>query len=72
MIPIDGFELYERLRKIDPDIRVCFLTASEAYHEEFRKAEHCSLNKDLFLLKPISTDDLIMEVKRKINSNNNR
>src|SRR5688500_17743711 len=40
MPDIDGFELYERLKKIDPDVKVCFLTASEMYHEEFRKAEH--------------------------------
>jgi two-component system response regulator ChvI len=65
---IDGFELYERLKKMDPGVNVCFLTASEMYHEEFREAEHCSLNKDLFLQKPISTDDLIMEVNKKINS----
>ena len=65
---IDGFELYERLKKIDPDVKVCFLTASEMYHEEFRKAEHCALDKNLFLQKPISTDDLIMEVNRKLNS----
>jgi DNA-binding response OmpR family regulator len=68
MADIDGFELYERLKKMDPDVNVCFLTASEMYHEEFRKAEHCALNKDLFLQKPISLDDLIMEVNRKINS----
>ena len=67
---MDGFELYERLKKIDPDIRVCFLTASEMYHEEFRKAEHSALNKDLFLQKPISTDDLVREVSRKISLNN--
>jgi DNA-binding NtrC family response regulator len=70
MPDIDGFELYERIKKIDPDIKACFLTASGMYHEEFRKAEHCALNKDLFLQKPISTDDLIMEVNRKTNSNN--
>jgi DNA-binding response OmpR family regulator len=68
MADIDGFELYEGLKKMDPDVNVCFLTASEMYHEEFRKAEHCALNKDLFLQKPISLDDLIMEVNRKINS----
>ena len=65
---MDGFELYERLKKIDSDIRVYFLTASEMYHEEFRKVEHCTLNKDLFLQKPISTDDLIKEINKKINS----
>ena len=67
MPDIDGFDLYERLKKIDPDIKAYFLTASEMYHEEFRKAEHCSLNNDLFLQKPISTNDLVMEVNKKIN-----
>jgi two-component system aerobic respiration control sensor histidine kinase ArcB len=68
MPDIDGFDLYERLKRIDPDIKACFLTASEMYHKEFRKAEHCSLNKDLFLQKPIPIDDLVMEINRKINS----
>jgi DNA-binding response OmpR family regulator len=67
MPDIDGFELYERLKKIDPDVKVCFLTASEMYHEEFRKAEHCSLNKDLFLQKPIPMNDLIMEINKRLN-----
>lgn len=69
MMPnMDGFELYERLKKVDPDIRVCFLTASEMYHEKIREVEHCALNKDLFLQKPISTDDLIREINNKIDS----
>ena len=53
MMPeMDGFELYERLKKADPDVKVCFLTASEMYHEKIREVEHCALNKDLFLQKP--------------------
>ena len=69
MMPkIHGFELYERLKKADPDVKVCFLTASEMYHEEMRGVKHCTLNKDLFLQKPISTDDLIREINKKINS----
>jgi DNA-binding response OmpR family regulator len=68
---MDGFELYERLKKIDPDMKACFLTASELYHEEFRKVERCTLNKDLFLQKPISTDDLIKEMYKRIDSSNN-
>ena len=69
MMPeMDGFELYERLKKADPDVKVCFLTASEMYHEKIREVEHCALNKDLFLQKPISTDDLIREVNKAINS----
>jgi DNA-binding response OmpR family regulator len=68
MPELDGFELYERLKKIDPDVKVCFLTASEMYHEEFREVEHCGLNKDLFLQKPISADVLVREINKKINS----
>jgi CheY-like chemotaxis protein len=65
---MDGFQLYERLRKIDPDLKACFLTASEMYHENRRGLAHCALNSDLFLQKPISTDDLIKEINKKINS----
>jgi DNA-binding response OmpR family regulator len=69
MMPkMSGFEPYEQLRKVDPDIKVCFLTASEMYYERNRGIEHCAINKDLFLQKPISTNDLILEVNKKINS----
>jgi CheY-like chemotaxis protein len=69
MMPkMSGFDLYEQLKKVDPDIKICFLTASEMYYERNRGVEHCALNKDLFLQKPISTNDLVMEVNRMINS----
>jgi CheY-like chemotaxis protein len=68
MPKMDGFQLYERLKKIDPDVKVYFLTASEMYHENRRGLAHCALNNDLFLQKPISTGDLIKEVNKKINS----
>ena len=69
MMPkMDGFLLYEQLKKIDPRMKVCFLTACEMYHEEMRGMEHRALNKDLFLQKPISTDDLIKKINNKINS----
>ena len=67
MMPkMDGFVFYERLKTIDPAVKVCFLTASEMYREEVREAEHCALNKDLFLQKPISNEDLIREINKKI------
>jgi CheY-like chemotaxis protein len=72
MMPkMSGFDLYEQLKKLNPSIKVCFLTASEMYYERNRGIDHCALNKDLFLQKPISTNDLIMEVNKKISSNNN-
>ena len=68
MPKMDGFVLYERLKTVEPDVKVCFLTASEMYREEIREVKHSTLNKDLFLQKPISTDDLIREINNKINS----
>ena len=68
MPKLSGFELYEQIKKIDPRVKVCFLTASEMYHKEVRVKDHCAFNIDLFLEKPISIDDLVMEVNRKINS----
>ena len=66
---MSGLELYEELKKIDPDVKVCFLTAGEMYHEEAREKDHSDLSDDVFIQKPISTDDLIMEINKKINSN---
>jgi DNA-binding NtrC family response regulator len=68
MMPkMSGFELYEHLKKLDPDLKVCFLTASEMYHQEVREVDHCALNEDLFLQKPISNEDLLREIDNKIN-----
>jgi CheY-like chemotaxis protein len=64
MPEMDGFHLYLEMKKIDNKVKVCFLTASEMYYERFRKEEaFCSLDKDLFLRKPIRNEDL----KEKIN-----
>jgi DNA-binding NtrC family response regulator len=68
MMPkMGGFELYEQIKKIDFDAKVCFLTASEMYHSEVREVEHCALNEDLFLQKLISNEDLLREIDKKIN-----
>jgi CheY-like chemotaxis protein len=69
MPEMDGFELHRQLKKIDSAVKICFLTASEMYYEEFRKDEFCRLDKDLFLRKPIKNEDLIKEIHRIINLN---
>jgi two-component system aerobic respiration control sensor histidine kinase ArcB len=69
MMPkMSGFDLYEQLKKVDPDIKVCFLTASKMYYEDAREENHSDLREDVFIQKPISTDDLIMKINEKINS----
>ena len=68
MPKMDGFALYERLKTIDPGVKICFLTASEMYHEEIREEKYSVLDNELFIQKPISTDDLIRKINNKINS----
>jgi DNA-binding response OmpR family regulator len=64
MPKMDGFKLYDGLKKKDNDVKVCFLTASELYYEEFRKKEYHALDKTLFIRKPIDNEDLLKEVNR--------
>jgi two-component system catabolic regulation response regulator CreB/two-component system response regulator ChvI len=66
MPDMNGFELYTKLKEKDPKVKACFLTASELYYEEFRDKEYDSLDKELFIRKPIENDELIEKIKRLI------
>jgi hypothetical protein len=35
---MSGFELYKKLKIIDGNVEVCFITALENYHEEFKES----------------------------------
>jgi DNA-binding response OmpR family regulator len=64
MPKMDGFELYDEIKKKDPQAKICFLTASELYYEEFRKKEYHAIDKNLFIRKPIENEELLKEVNR--------
>jgi DNA-binding response OmpR family regulator len=68
MPEMDGFHLYQEMKKIDSKVKVCFLTASEMYYEQFRKEQFCAIDKDLFLRKPIENEDLIKKINTIISS----
>jgi len=63
MPEMDGFHLYQKMKRIDSKVKVCFLTASEMYYERFRDEEEFNeIDKDLFLQKPIENEDLIKKI----------
>jgi DNA-binding response OmpR family regulator len=64
MPKMDGFELYHEIKKKDNNAKVCFLTASELYYEEFRKEEYCALDRNMFIQKPIDNEDLVKEINK--------
>jgi CheY-like chemotaxis protein len=55
MPEMDGFKLYNEIRKRDKIVKVCFLTAGERYYEEYRKRSFPEISADWIIRKPIST-----------------
>jgi len=70
MPKMDGFALYHEIKKIDNNVKIFFLTASEMYYEEFRIKQYCELDKNIFLRKPISIYYLSKRIKEELNKNN--
>ena len=66
MPEMDGFDLYNELKRLDPRVNVCFITASEKYHEDQRDMKHQHMTQDLFIQKPISLQDLKREINKRI------
>jgi two-component SAPR family response regulator len=58
MPKMHGFELYREIRKIDNEVKVCFLTAGEMYygvHDDI-------FTQNTFIRKPIQNRDLIKHI----------
>ena len=65
MPKMDGFELYNKIKEKDPKVKICFLTASELFYEEFRKTRYLlgeKLGEEYFIQKPIKIDDLVQKM----------
>jgi DNA-binding response OmpR family regulator len=65
---INGFELYKQIKKIDDKVKVCFLTASEMYYEEFRKELFPAIDENCYIQKPIENRVLIKRLNRIISA----
>ena len=61
---MNGFELYDKVRELDSNVKICFLTAaSEIYYNEVIKEAFPELDTRCFISKPIAYGDLIKQVK---------
>jgi DNA-binding response OmpR family regulator len=56
---MNGFQLYQEIRKIDSRVKVCFLTAFEGSRSEFRKSFPSLEEVKCYLKKPITVQELI-------------
>jgi CheY-like chemotaxis protein len=69
MPEMDGFELYEEIRKIDTEVKVCFITAYEVNYEALRAVFPAATSTDdigCFIRKPIDVDDLIKHIEAEL------
>lgn len=62
MPKISGFELYKKMRNIDDGIKVCFMTAFEDYHMEFKESFPMLDEVKCFIRKPKAIEDLVEHV----------
>ena len=63
MPKMNGFDLYQKMKEIDSNVKMCFLTASELFYEEYRRLDaYPRLNKEHFIQKPIRTEELIHQL----------
>ena len=70
---MDGFELYERIKRLDKKVKVCFLTAGEINYQQFKKAASFPeiTSEDCFIKIPVENNVLINKVKNILSTNSN-
>jgi two-component SAPR family response regulator len=69
MPKMSGFDLYQKLKEIDSNVKICFLTASELFYEEYRRLDaYPSLDKAYFVQKPFRAEQLIREINEIMHS----
>jgi DNA-binding response OmpR family regulator len=68
MPKMDGFELYNEIRKVDDKVKVCFVTAFDIQKEDEEdwKAVTTLNQKPAFIRKPISIYELVKRVKAEL------
>ena len=80
MPKMNGFELYQEIRKVDAKVKICFVTAFDIYPGEIKKEFHRNsngkyqdkeeeeLDLECIIQKPIGIDELVKRVKKQLNS----
>jgi two-component system, OmpR family, response regulator ChvI len=60
---MNGFGLYNEIRKVDDKIKICFLTAAtDIYYEVFRKEAFPHIHENFIIRKPIENELLLQKI----------
>ena len=66
MPEMEGFSLYEEVRKIDTKVNVCFITVFEINYQALRAVFPTSDDLGCFIRKPVDMDELVKRIKAEI------
>jgi len=67
MPKMNGFELYKEIRKLDGNVKICFMTAFDLETEKLKEVLHTSdSEKPVVIRKPITIDDLTARIKAEL------
>lgn len=62
MPKMSGFELCDKIKKLDSKVKVCFISAFDPYSDEL-KEEFLSLKIECFIPKPIQIKELVVRIQ---------
>jgi CheY-like chemotaxis protein len=66
MPTINGYELVEKIARLDLNLKVCFMSSGEINYEAIREIHHPSRSFGCFIKKPASSDYLINRVVQEL------
>jgi DNA-binding response OmpR family regulator len=67
MPEMNGFSFYREIKKLDKNLRICFLTGGEMYYGVYSDI-FSSLPANYFIRKPIGNEELIKRIEEIINN----
>ena len=67
MPEMNGFSFYREIKKLDKNLRICFLTGGEMYYGAYSDI-FSSLPANYFIRKPIGNEELIKRIDEIINN----
>ena len=62
MPEMDGFSLYEKIKKLDDKVIICFLTATDDAYYEILKKSYPNINENCVIHKPVDNESLLRQI----------
>jgi DNA-binding NtrC family response regulator len=69
MPDMNGFELYKEMKKLDSNMKVCFITGFEVNYEAFQEI-FPDLTQEYFISKPTALEELKKHINRILKESN--